>query len=37
MRYINTWNAAANQHMIAINEATRVPGGGRWVSWQHEL
>jgi hypothetical protein len=37
VRYINTWNAASNQHMIAINEALGFRVMDNWVTWQHEL
>ena len=37
VRYINTWNAASNQHMIAINEALGFRVMDNWITWQHEL
>jgi len=37
LRYINTWNAASNRHMIAINEALGFRVMDAWVTWQHEL
>jgi GNAT superfamily N-acetyltransferase len=34
---IDTWNAAANTHMIAINEAIGFRAVEGWIQWQHEL
>lgn len=36
-RYLNTWNAAANQHMVAINDAIGFRPVERWVGWQLEI
>jgi GNAT superfamily N-acetyltransferase len=33
---INTWNAAENQHMIAINEAIGFHAVDCWIDWQQE-
>ena len=37
LRVIDTWNAAANVHMIAINEAIGYRAVDVWCQWQHEL
>ena len=37
MRSIDTWNAAENTHMIAINEAMGFRAVDAWVSWQHVI
>jgi GNAT superfamily N-acetyltransferase len=37
LREIDTWNAAENQHMIAINEAMGFRPVDAWVNWQHEV
>lgn len=37
VRTINTWNAAVNDHMIAINEAMGFRPVDAWVAWQLEL
>jgi GNAT superfamily N-acetyltransferase len=37
LRVIDTWNAAANQHMIAINEAMGYRPVDRWINWQQEI
>lgn len=34
VRYLNTWNAASNRHMIAINEALGFRPVERWWEWQ---
>lgn len=33
-RYVNTWNAASNVHMVAINEALGFRPVERWWEWQ---
>lgn len=37
VRVINTWNAAANQHMIAINDALGFRPADRWGEWELAL
>ena len=37
MRYIDTWNAAENKPMIAINEAIGFRAVDGWVDWQHDV
>jgi hypothetical protein len=37
LRHIDTWNAAENKHMIAINEAIGFRAVDGWVDWQHEV
>ena len=37
LRAIDTWNAAANRHMIAINEALGFRPVDVWSKWQHEF
>jgi GNAT superfamily N-acetyltransferase len=37
LRYVDTWNAAENAHMIAINEQLGFRAVDGWVSWQHEI
>jgi hypothetical protein len=37
LRYVDTWNAAENSHMIAINEAIGFRAVDGWVSWQCEV
>ena len=37
LRYIDTWNAAENTHMIAINEAIGFRAVDAWVDWQLEV
>lgn len=37
LRYIDTWNAAENSHMIAINEAIGFRPVDGWVAWQREV
>jgi len=37
VRHINTWNAAENIRMIAINEALGFRPVDGWVSWQQEI
>ncbi len=36
-RYVNTWNAAVNTHMVAINDALGFRPIERWESWQADL
>ena len=37
LRYIDTWNAAVNKHMIAINEQMGFRAVDRWHNWQQEI
>jgi GNAT superfamily N-acetyltransferase len=37
LRVIDTWNAAVNQHMIAINEAIGFRPVDAWVNWQRGI
>ncbi len=37
LRVIDTWNAAANRHMIAINEALGFRAVDAWDHWQQEF
>jgi GNAT superfamily N-acetyltransferase len=37
VRMIDTWNAASNTHMIAINEAIGFRPVDAWGMWQHEI
>lgn len=37
VRYINTWNAAVNSHMVSINEAMGYRAVERWREWQLDL
>jgi GNAT superfamily N-acetyltransferase len=37
VRTLNTWNAAVNDHMVAINEAIGFRAVERWREWQLEL
>lgn len=37
VRSVNTWNAAVNDHMVAINEAIGFRAVERWREWQLEL
>ncbi|PZS28422.1 MAG: GNAT family N-acetyltransferase [Pseudonocardiales bacterium] len=37
VRYINTWNAAVNTHMVAINDALGFRPVDRWNGWQFDL
>lgn len=37
LRVVDTWNAAVNQHMIAINEAMGFRPVDSWVNWQYTL
>jgi GNAT superfamily N-acetyltransferase len=37
LRVIDTWNAASNTHMIAINEALGFRPVDGWNQWQHEF
>jgi hypothetical protein len=37
VRYVNTWNAAANAHMVAINDAVGFRPVERWEAWQLAL
>jgi GNAT superfamily N-acetyltransferase len=34
LRAVDTWNAAANEHMISINEAIGFRPADRWYNWQ---
>jgi hypothetical protein len=37
LRHVDTWNAAENQHMIAINEAIGFRAVDGWVDWQQDV
>ena len=37
VRAIDTWNAASNTHMIAINEAVGFRPVDAWGMWQQEI
>jgi GNAT superfamily N-acetyltransferase len=37
LRHVDTWNAAENEHMIAINEAIGFRAVDGWVDWQHDV
>jgi GNAT superfamily N-acetyltransferase len=37
LRYIDTWNAAVNKHMIAINEQMGFRAVDYWHNWQREI
>lgn len=37
LRNIDTWNAATNSHMIAINEALGFRAVEGWAEYQHEI
>jgi RimJ/RimL family protein N-acetyltransferase len=37
LRHVNTWNAAENTHMIAINEALGFRAVDSWVNCQRDL
>jgi GNAT superfamily N-acetyltransferase len=37
LRFIDTWNADANTHMIAINEQVGFRPVDNWINWQLEL
>jgi len=37
MRYVHTWNAEVNAHMIAINEAVGYRAVDRWIAYQKKL
>jgi GNAT superfamily N-acetyltransferase len=37
IRYIDTWNAAVNEHMIAINEQMGFRAVDQWHNWQQEI
>ncbi|MEV1285910.1 GNAT family N-acetyltransferase [Micromonospora sp. NPDC049679] len=37
LRVVDTWNAAANEHMIAINEALGFRPVDRWINWQQTI
>lgn len=37
LRYVDTWNADTNHHMIAINEALGFRAVDVWVNWQLDL
>src|SRR5690606_36888366 len=37
MRFVHTWNAEVNQHMIAINEALGYRAVDRWIAYQKKL
>jgi GNAT superfamily N-acetyltransferase/RimJ/RimL family protein N-acetyltransferase len=37
LRHVDTWNAAENKHMIAINEAMGFRAVDGWVDWQHDV
>jgi GNAT superfamily N-acetyltransferase len=37
LRYVDTWNATENAHMIAINEAIGFRAVDAWVDWQYDV
>jgi GNAT superfamily N-acetyltransferase len=37
LHHIDTWNAASNTHMVAINEALGFAPVDRWLNLQHEI
>jgi GNAT superfamily N-acetyltransferase len=37
LRVVDTWNAAGNEHMIAINEALGLRPVDRWINWQQTV
>jgi GNAT superfamily N-acetyltransferase len=37
LRYVDTWNAAENTHMIAINEELGFRAVDQWMNWQYDL
>ncbi|NJC63795.1 GNAT family N-acetyltransferase [Planosporangium flavigriseum] len=37
LRFVDTWNAAVNDHMISINEALGFRPVDVWVNWQREV
>jgi hypothetical protein len=37
VRFVNTWNAAVNTHMVGINEAMGFRAVERWREWQLKL
>lgn len=37
MRYVHTWNAEANAHMISINEAVGYRANDRWIAYQKKF
>jgi GNAT superfamily N-acetyltransferase len=37
MRYVHTWNAEVNDHMIGINEAVGYRAVDRWIAFQKKL
>jgi hypothetical protein len=37
MRYVHTWNAEVNAHMIGINEAVGYRAVDRWIAYQKKL
>lgn len=36
-RWVNTWNAESNAHMVAVNDALGFHPVGRWAEWQLDL
>ena len=36
-RWVNTWNAASNVHMVRVNEALGFQPVDRWLEWQLDL
>lgn len=36
-RYVNTWNAASNRHMVQVNDVLGFQPMERWLEWQLEL
>jgi hypothetical protein len=37
VRYIDTWNAAVNVHMISINERMGFRPVDAWIDWQTDI
>lgn len=37
VRWINTWNAASNSHMVQVNDALGFQPMERWLEWQLDL
>jgi GNAT superfamily N-acetyltransferase len=37
LRFVHTWNAAVNEHMISINQAMGFRPVDAWIEWQQEV